>query len=120
MQVQCGRYKHFKGNEYIVYGLCKTFFGEGFVLYQQDYGSQDFWIRPLYNFFDKVSYNGEDGIERFKFISKLDEEQYITKLVEMLKNNDIGGISNSVTGEKYHIISINKNIFEIIIEWWGR
>ena len=46
-QIKCGRYRHFKGNEYRVIGLAKhSETLEDMVVYQALYGEQGLWVRP--------------------------------------------------------------------------
>lgn len=112
MAVTCGKYKHFKGNEYIVYGEAKSYSNEKFVLYRQNYGDQLFWIRPLKMFTDKVSHEGKDNVSRFKFIKKINSTELLNDLANILKKQSII-LSHSETQEKYKITifdSTKKNI----------
>lgn len=46
-EIKCGRYRHFKGNEYRVIGMAKhSETLEDMVVYQALYGEQGLWVRP--------------------------------------------------------------------------
>lgn len=54
-----GRYRHYKGNDYIVLGVARhSETEEELVLYRQDYGDRDLWVRPLTMFLETVVVNG--------------------------------------------------------------
>src|ERR1700722_10483057 len=45
--IRTGRYRHFKGNEYIVIGVARhSDTGEELVVYRQDYDDRSLWVRP--------------------------------------------------------------------------
>ncbi|MDF2571529.1 MAG: hypothetical protein K0R55_3133 [Sporomusa sp.] len=53
------RYKHFKGNEYLVLHVAKhSETLEDLVVYQALYGEQGIWVRPLEMFLDQKEVNG--------------------------------------------------------------
>lgn len=114
MAITCGRYKHFKGNEYIVYGEVKTYSNEKFVLYKQNYGEQLFWVRPLKMFTDKVSYEGRDDVARFKFLKKINSTELLNDLASILKKQSIL-ILHSETQEKYKITLFDADKKNILI-----
>lgn len=114
MGVRCAVYKHFKGNEYSVYSRAITVENEQFVLYRQNYGDNNFWIRPVEMFYDEVSYNGKDNIPRFKYLSKLNAKEQMRELVGILKENNIA-ITHSETNKKYFISSINDETSEVVV-----
>ena len=68
MEIKPGKYRHFKGNEYLVLGVAnhsETL--EQMVVYQALYGNRELWIRPaaMWNeIIDKDGYHGP----RFTFI----------------------------------------------------
>lgn len=63
-----GLYRHYKGNDYQVYGVARhSETGEVLVLYKALYGQYDLWVRPLVMFNETVNVNGED-ITRFTLI----------------------------------------------------
>ena len=46
-EIKCGRYRHFKGNEYRVIGTARhSETLEDMVVYQALYGEQGLWVRP--------------------------------------------------------------------------
>lgn len=62
------RYRHFKGNEYLVLHLAKhSETEEDLVIYQALYGERGIWARPLAMFEGLVEVEGK-FIERFKEI----------------------------------------------------
>mgnify|MGYP002623597647 CR=1 FL=1 len=59
MSLQPGRYRHYKGNEYIVLGVARhSETEEELVVYRQDYGDRGLWVRPLRMFAETVEVNG--------------------------------------------------------------
>jgi hypothetical protein len=67
--VQPGRYRHYKGNEYRVVGVARhTETGEALVVYQALYGGQGLWVRPAAMFAETVVVNGAN-VPRFAFVS---------------------------------------------------
>jgi hypothetical protein len=55
-----GRYRHFKGGEYLVQGVAThSETGEQLVVYTPLYGAGGLWVRPLQMFLETVS--GESG-----------------------------------------------------------
>ncbi|MDU1507393.1 MAG: DUF1653 domain-containing protein [Clostridium butyricum] len=53
------KYRHFKGNEYLVLHLAKhSETLEDLVVYQALYGERGIWVRPLSMFTEKVEVNG--------------------------------------------------------------
>ena len=71
--MKTGKYKHYKGKEYIVIGLARhSETLEEFIVYQACYKSPEFgenaiWVRPKNMFFETVEINGEK-IPRFEYI----------------------------------------------------
>lgn len=60
MDIQAGRYRHYKGQDYDVLTLAiHTETGEKFVVYRALYGEYDVWIRPLEMFTEQVVYEGQ-------------------------------------------------------------
>ena len=63
-----GRYRHFKGNEYIVIGVAKhSETLEEMVVYRQDYGERGLWVRPKEMFLETVEVDGRQ-VPRFQFV----------------------------------------------------
>ena len=65
-----GRYRHYKGNHYVVLGVAshsETL--EKLVVYRADYGDRGLWVRPLAMFLETVEVSGESK-ERFEFLDE--------------------------------------------------
>ena len=69
-----GRYRHYKGNEYVVLAVGRNSENtdEGLVVYQGQYddlkfGHRPIWIRPEKMFLDQVIINGKK-LDRFEII----------------------------------------------------
>lgn len=65
-----GRYRHFKGKEYLV--LCIAQSSETLekqVVYKALYGNGGVWVRPYSMFFEDVEVNGEK-VPRFEYLGK--------------------------------------------------
>jgi len=66
--VQPGRYRHYKGHEYEVFGMAKhTETEEEFVVYRALYGERGLWIRPTKIFLETVTVDGRPCL-RFQLI----------------------------------------------------
>ncbi len=66
--VQCGKYRHFKGNEYEVLGTAthsETL--EVLVVYRALYGERNLWVRPVSMWNETVEKDGKT-VKRFEFI----------------------------------------------------
>ncbi|MFW2502761.1 DUF1653 domain-containing protein [Clostridium diolis] len=62
------KYKHFKGNEYLVINIAKNSETmEDMVVYQALYGDKSIWVRPLSMFLDYINVKGS-SIRRFQEI----------------------------------------------------
>jgi hypothetical protein len=71
--VKQGRYRHYKGNEYIVLGVAKhSETLEAMVVYRQDYGERGLWVRPKEMFLETVEVDGL-RVDRFQFIRPEEE-----------------------------------------------
>ena len=68
MDIKLGKYRHFKGNEYLVIGIAKhSETLEPMVVYQALYGEKEIWVRPASMWNETVNKNGYNG-PRFTFI----------------------------------------------------
>ena len=68
MSIKLGRYRHYKGNEYLVIGVAnhsETL--EPIVVYKALYGEGELWVRPLSMWNETVEVNGVK-FKRFEFI----------------------------------------------------
>lgn len=70
--IKKGRYRHYKGNEYLVYDVARhSETEEEFVVYRADYGEKGLWIRPLAMFEEEIEVNGKT-VKRFEWIGELE------------------------------------------------
>ena len=68
MSIEAGRYKHYKGNEYLVLGVARhSETEEELVVYRQDYGEKGLWVRPLSMFRETVDVGGQQ-VPRFQYL----------------------------------------------------
>ncbi|MFI4852304.1 MAG: DUF1653 domain-containing protein [Gimesia chilikensis] len=68
MTVKTGRYRHYKGNDYLVIGIARhSETEEEMVVYSADYGQFGLWVRPKEMFLEKVEIDGR-VVPRFQFI----------------------------------------------------
>jgi hypothetical protein len=66
--VQPGRYRHFKGNEYTVIGVARhSETVEELVVYRQEYGEHGLWVRPKAMFLEAVEVDGQ-SVPRFEYM----------------------------------------------------
>jgi cupin 2 domain-containing protein len=64
--IQPGLYRHYKGNEYTVIATARhSETLEEMVLYKQEYGEHDLWVRPKQMFSEMVQVDGRD-VPRFQ------------------------------------------------------
>lgn len=70
MEIKPGRYRHFKGKEYIVLGIAshsETL--EPMVVYQAQYGEKGLWVRPATMWSETVDRDDYRG-PRFQYIGE--------------------------------------------------
>ena len=66
--MKTGRYRHYKGNEYVVLGVARhSETDEELVVYRPDYGERQMWVRPKDMFLESVEVDGK-VIPRFEFL----------------------------------------------------
>ncbi len=66
--VRPGRYRHYKGKDYVVLGVARhSETEEELVVYRQDYGDKGLWVRPRAMFVETVTIDGRD-VPRFEFV----------------------------------------------------
>ena len=62
-----GRYRHYKGNEYLVLGIARhSETDQELVVYRQDYGDHRLWVRPKQMFLESVQI-GCRAVPRFRY-----------------------------------------------------
>jgi len=67
-EIECGRYRHYKGGEYEVIGVARhSETLEPMVLYRPLYNDSGLWVRPFGMFFETVDVEGR-GQPRFQFV----------------------------------------------------
>ena len=67
-QIELGKYRHFKGNEYKVLGVAKhSETLEEMVVYQALYGEYGIWVRPLSMWNEEITRDGK-SFKRFEKI----------------------------------------------------
>ena len=68
LPIQLGRYRHYKGKDYLVLGVARhSETEEELVVYRQDYGDHSLWVRPLSIFREYVDVAGHSE-PRFRWI----------------------------------------------------
>lgn len=66
--MQPGRYRHYKGSEYIVLGVARhSETEEELVVYRPDYGERGLWVRPKEMFLEAVQVDGRQ-VPRFAYL----------------------------------------------------
>ncbi len=68
--IKVGKYRHFKGNEYLVIGTALHSESlEEMVIYKALYGDKGLWVRPTAMWNEMVEFGGE-MVQRFVFIEE--------------------------------------------------
>jgi hypothetical protein len=63
-----GRYRHYKGKQYIVIGVARhSETEEELVVYRKDYDDHGLWVRPLGMFMESVEVDGK-LVPRFEYL----------------------------------------------------
>ena len=71
MSLHPGRYRHYKGGEYAVYGVAThSETEEPMVVYRPLYGEGALWVRPLSMFQETVEHEG-GTVPRFQFVDDM-------------------------------------------------
>ena len=74
MDLRNGRYRHYKGGEYQVYGIARhSETEEQLVVYRPLYGERSLWVRPLSMFSETLEMDGQT-VPRFAYIGPADVE----------------------------------------------
>ena len=72
MSIKPGRYRHYKGAEYLVYEVAThSETEESLVVYRPLYGDRALWVRPLAMFEETVERDGE-RVPRFELVEATD------------------------------------------------
>ena len=70
MEINTGKYRHFKGNEYEVIAVAKhSETLEEMVVYKALYGDGGYWVRPASMWNETVTREGKT-FKRFEFLGK--------------------------------------------------
>ena len=78
--IKLGRYRHFKGGEYEVYGLAThSETDEQLVVYRALYGERGLWVRPVAMFLETMERDGQIR-PRFEYIGEALNRQECKKL----------------------------------------
>ncbi|MBA61442.1 MAG: hypothetical protein CMJ76_03665 [Planctomycetaceae bacterium] len=73
--VKTGYYRHYKNKDYTVLGtVFHSETEETMVLYRQEYGDRNLWVRPFDMFFENVTVDGET-IPRFAYLGPAEKEE---------------------------------------------
>ncbi len=113
-ELEYGLYTHYKGEPYKVFTIANCEKKE-FVIYQQQYGKQTFWIRPKEDFLGTVN---DKGNKKHRFTKTNEKHEKLIEgtlqLSRMLKNKYIQLI-HSETHNPYSVskIKIINNTFEV-------
>jgi hypothetical protein len=79
MSLRPGRYRHYKGRDYVVLGIARhSETEEELVVYRQDYDGQSLWVRPRAMFEESVEVDGRT-VPRFTFVGEDSQAILTTK-----------------------------------------
>lgn len=68
--MKLGRYRHYKGNEYIVIGVARhSETDDELVVYRPEYGERGLWVRPKEMFLETVEVEGRQ-VARFEYLGE--------------------------------------------------
>ncbi len=68
-EINSGRYRHYKGREYILIGIARhSETMEELVIYRQEYGENALWVRPKQMFLETVEVDGKI-LQRFEYLA---------------------------------------------------
>lgn len=71
--IRPGRYRHYKGKDYEVFGLVRhSETEEWLVHYRTLYGDHSHWVRPLAMFEESVD-TSDGEVPRFRFVGAIDK-----------------------------------------------
>ena len=69
-EIKCGKYRHFKGNEYEVLGIARHSESmEEMVVYRALYGEGGLWVRPANMWNETVERDGK-VYQRFTYVEE--------------------------------------------------
>ena len=73
-ELKTGRYRHYKNKEYTVLGVAyHSETEEKMVLYRQEYGEHNLWVRPFKMFFENVTVDSQT-VPRFAYVGRSCDE----------------------------------------------
>lgn len=102
-ELQLGRYRHYKGNDYTVLGTVRhSESEEELVLYRQEYGDHALWVRPKPMFSETVNVDGQD-VPRFRFL-----EAESTN--EVLAGNLLASVPSNLPAELFEVLLSKSNV----------
>ena len=74
-ELETGRYRHYKGNQYTVIGVARhSETEEELVVHRQEYGDRGLWVRPLQMFMETIDVEGKE-LPRFQFLRRDGEQR---------------------------------------------
>jgi hypothetical protein len=74
-EFKTGRYRHYKNKDYTVLDIAfHSETEERMVLYRQEYGDRNLWVRPYEMFFEQVEVDGV-SVPRFAYVGPAQDIQ---------------------------------------------